>query len=115
MRHKRVASEAGHLISTRGRLLRWDELALVLLGAGAGLLWGLLSVIFGMHLHLAQISAALRVAATLFNLPLSLAWWLGSTLQLPLVDPTGLVMATGATLGVLPAAVWLGLERWRYR
>ena len=60
-------------------------------------------------------SGPLRVAATLFNLPLSLAWWLGSTLQLPLVDPTGLVVATGATLGVLPVAVWLGVLRWRYR
>ena len=115
MRHSRVDSEAGQLISTRGRLLRWDEVAFVLLGAAAGLLWGLLSLVFGMPLHLAQMSAALRVAATVFNLPLSLAWWLGSTLQLPLVDPTGLVMATGATLGVLPVAVWMGIERWRNR
>jgi len=115
MRHNRVDSEAGQLILTRGRLLGWDEVALVLLGAAAGLLWGLLSLVFGMPLHLAQMSAALQVAATVFNLPLSLAWWLGSTLQLPVVDPTGLVMATGATVGVLPVAVWLGVERWRYR
>jgi hypothetical protein len=115
MSHKRVALEAGQLISTRGRLLRWDELALVVLGAAAGLLWGLLSLILGMPLHLAQISGPLRVAATLLNLPLSLAWWLGSTLQLPLVDPIGLVMATGAILGLLPSGAWLGFERWRDR
>jgi len=115
MRQERTGSEPSQLISTRGRLLRWDELALVVLGTGAGLLWGLLSLVFGMPLHLAQMSGPLRVAATVFNLPLSLAWWSGSTLQLPLVDPTGLVMATGATLGVLPVAVWLGVERWRNR
>jgi hypothetical protein len=113
MRRPRTGPETGQLGSDAGRFLRWDELALVLLGAGAELLWGLVSLIFGMFLHLAPISAPLRVAAALFTLPLSLAWWLGSTLQLPLVDPTGLVLATGTTLGVLPVVAWLGVERWR--
>ena len=115
MRQTRTGSETSRLDSTTARLLRQEELAFVLMGCGAGLLWGLLSLIFGMPLHLAQISAAPRVAAALFTLPLSLAWWLGSTLQLPLGDPTGLVMATGTTLGVLPVAAWLGVERWRER
>jgi len=53
MREERTDSEPSQLISTRGRLLRWDEVALVVLGAGAGLLWGLLSLVFGMPLHLA--------------------------------------------------------------
>ncbi len=115
MRRERIGAEADQLISPRGPLLRWDELAFVLLGGAAGLAWGLASLIFGMSLHLAQLSGTLLGAAVLFNLPLSVAWCLGRTLQLPLVDPTGLVMATGAMLGLLPVAAWLGLERWRAR
>jgi hypothetical protein len=113
MTQSQSGSETSQATSITGRLPGWDGLAVVLLGAGAGLLWGLVSLIFGMFLHLAPISAPLRVAAALFTLPLSLAWWLGSTLQLPLVDPTGLVLATGTTLGVLPVVAWLGVERWR--
>ncbi len=115
MRREQIDSEAGQIISTRGHPFRWDELAFVLLGSAGGLAWGLTSLIFGMPLHLAQVPAPVRAAAILFNLPLSLAGWLGSTLQLPLVDPTGLVMATGATLGLVPMAAWLGFERWRDR
>lgn len=92
-----------------------DELVFVLLGGAGGLAWGLASLIFGISLHLVQIPGPLRLAAILFILPFSLAGWLGSTLQLPPVDPTGLVMATGATLGLVPMAAWLGFKRWRGR
>jgi hypothetical protein len=102
------------LLSGR-RVFTPGELAFALLGAAAGLGWGLASLILGISLHLVQIPSPLRLAALLFILPFSLAGWLGSTLQLPLVDPTGLVIATGSTLGLVTMAAWLGFKRWRDR
>jgi len=103
------------MICPGGHLFIREDLAFILLGAAGGLAWGLASLIFGVSLHLVQIPGPLRPAAILLILPFSLAGWLGGTLQLSLVDPTGLVMATGATLGLLPMAAWLGFERWRDR
>jgi hypothetical protein len=110
-----MKSGAGQTVSSGSHLFIRVELAFVLLGAAGGLAWGLASLIFGTSLHLVQIPGPLRLAALLFILPFSLAGWLGSALQLPLVDPTGLVMAAGATLALVPMAAWLGFERWRDR
>jgi hypothetical protein len=115
MGHERMGSGAGQTISSGGHLCIGDELAFVLLGAAGGLAWGLASLIFGISLHLFQIPGPLRLAAHLFILPFSLAGWVGSALQLPLVDPAGLVMATGAILGLVSVAAWLAFERWRDR
>lgn len=101
--------------STLVRILRPEELTLVLLGAAGGVVWGVLSLVLGMSMRLTHMPGALRVSVTVFSLPLRIAWWLGSTLQLPFVHPTGLVVATAATLGMLAVSVWLIIERWRDR
>jgi uncharacterized membrane protein YccF (DUF307 family) len=98
-----------------GRILRAEELTLVLLGAAGGVAWGVLSLLFGMSLHLTHMPAVVRVSVTVVGLPLYLAGWLASSLQLPFVDPTGPVVATAAALGMLAVSVWLTIERWRDR
>jgi len=110
-----MQSGAGQMISSGAHLFVRDELTVVLLGAAGGLAWAFASLTFGISLPFAQIPEPFRPAATLFVLPFSLAGWLGSTLQLPLVDPTWLVMATGASLGLVPMAVWLSFERLGHR
>jgi hypothetical protein len=107
--------ESGGLTLILDRLLGSEELVLVLLGAAGGVTWGLLALVFGMSLHLTHMSGAVQVLITIFSLPLYLAWWLGATLQLSLVDPSGLVLAAGATLGVLLIVTWLSIERSRGR
>jgi hypothetical protein len=49
----------------------------------------------------------------LFALPYHLAAWLGMSLQLRIVDPTGLVIVTGLLLGLFLASGMLILARWR--
>ena len=115
MGEARLEEESCWLTLILRTLVRPEQQVLVLLGGGGGLLWGLLSLVFGLPDPLAPTSGALRLAIGIINLPLSLAWWLGSTLQLPLVDPSGLVMVTGAVLGILPVMVWLGIDRWQRR
>lgn len=97
------------------RILGAEELTLVLLGAAGGVAWGVLSLVFGISLHLTHMPAVIRVSVTVFSLPLYLAGWLAGSLHLPLVDPTGPVLATAATLGMLAVSVWLSIERWQDR
>jgi hypothetical protein len=114
MRHE-SGGEGGHVMSTAGRLIRPHELALVLLGAGAGVLWALISLTLGFSLSLVEGSVAVRGAGIIFNLPLYLAGWLAYALHLTIIDPSGLVMAAGVALTLVPVAVWIGAERWQAR
>jgi hypothetical protein len=111
----RLEEESCRLTSILRALVRPEEQVLVLLGAGGGLLWGLLSLVVGLSEPLVPASGPLHLAISIINLPLSLGWWLGSTVQPPFVDPSGLVMVTGAVLGIFPVMVWLGIDRWQHR
>lgn len=115
MRHESGGGEGGRVMSTAGRLVRPHELALVLLGAGAGILWALISLTLGFSLSLVQGSGAVRRAGIIFNLPLFLAGWLAYALHLTIIDPSGLVMAAGVALTLVPIVVWIGAERWQAR
>lgn len=115
MRHEAGGSEAGRVMSTAGRLVRPHELALVLLGAGAGILWALVSLTLGLSWSTVQGSGAVRGAAIVLNLPLHLAGWLAYALHLTVIDPSGLVMAAGVALTLVPIVAWIGAERWRAR
>lgn len=115
MRHEREGGQPGGVISTIGRLIRPYELALLLVGAGAGILWALVSLTLGFSLSLVQGSGAVRAAVIVFNLPLHLAGWAARALHLTVIDPSGLVMAAGVALTLDPIVVWIGAERWRAR
>ncbi len=113
MQHERERGQPGGLISTIGRLIRPYELALLLVGAGAGIVWALVSLTLGFSLSLVQGSGAVRAAVIVFNLPLFLAGWLARGLRLTIIDPSSLVMAAGVGLTLVPIMVCIGAERWR--
>jgi hypothetical protein len=115
MRHESGGSLAGGVMSTASRLIRPHELALVLLGAGAGILWALLSLALGFSQYFVQASGAVRVPAIVLNLPLHLTTWVARALHLTAIDPSGLVMAAGVTVTLIPVVIWLGIQRWRDR
>ncbi len=102
-------------MSTAGRLVRPHELALVLLGAGAGVLWALTSLTLGLSLSAVQAAGAARAVVVVLDLPLFLAGWAARTLHLNIIDPSGLVMAAGVALTLVPIVVWIGAERWQAR
>lgn len=115
MRHESGGSLAGEVMSTAGRLIRPDELALVLLGAGAGILWALLSLTLGLSQALAQASVAVRAALIALNLPLYIAGGVARALHLTVIDPSGLVMAVGLAVTLIPIVIWIAIQRWRDR
>jgi len=96
-------------------LVRDYEWPLLLLTVAGGLFWGLVSLSVGFSWFFVQASGVLRAVLIAFSLPLHLAFWLGTTLQLSINDPSGLVIATGAVLGFIPAVTYLSLLRRRDR
>jgi hypothetical protein len=102
-------------LSTVGRLIRPDELALLLLGAGAGILWALLSLTLGLSPSLLQAPGAVRAGVIVLRLPLVVAGWVASALHLTAIDPSALVMAVGVALTLVPVVIWLVADRWRDR
>lgn len=115
MRHEAGGSEGGRVMSTAGRLVRPHELALVLLGAGAGILWALVSLTLGLSWSAVQAAGVVRGAVVVLDLPLFLAGWAARTLHLNIIDPSALVMAAGVALTLVPIVAWIGAERWRAR
>ena len=115
MRDESEGSQTGGEMSTVGRLIRSDELALLLLGAGAGILWALLSLTLGLSPSWLQASAAVRAALIALNLPLYVAGWVARALHLTVIDPSGLVMAAGLVVTLVPVVIWIGIQRWRDR
>jgi hypothetical protein len=95
------------------RVPKSEELALVASGAASGVAWGLLALVLGLSVHPTHVAGALRVSIIILGLPFYLAGWLGSILQPPFVDPTAMVITIGATLGVLPAAALMSVQRLR--
>lgn len=91
------------------------EWMVLLLACGGGLAWGLLSVVLWSSWSFANASGAVRVIVAVVCLPLYLAFWLGSVFDLPFVDPTGLVLASGALVALTAAAACLGALRRRDR
>jgi hypothetical protein len=100
-------------MSTAGRLIRPDELALILLSAGAGILWALLSLTLGLSLPLVQTSGAVRAALIALSVPLFVGGWVARGLHLTVIDPSGLVMVAGVTVTLAPVVIWTGIQRWR--
>lgn len=96
------------------RSIRDHELMLLLLAAGAGLAWGVVAIAVGYPLML-SISGVSRTIVTVLSLPLYLTFWLGTTLQPDVSDPSGMIIAVGAVLGLIPMIILLGLQRWRER
>jgi len=90
------------------------ELMLLLLAAGAGPAWGVLAIAVGYPLMLST-SGVSRTIVTVLSLPLYLTFRLGTILQPNVSDPSGMVMAVGAGLGLIPMIILLGLQRWRER
>jgi hypothetical protein len=96
-------------------LVRSHEWMILTLFAGGGVAWGFLSLLLGFSWFFARSTDLLRVVLTALALPLHLAFWLGSTLQPSIVDPAGLVVATGLVLGLGLALAILVVVRWRER
>ena len=92
-------------------LVRDYEWPLLLLAVAGGLFWGLVSLFVGFSWLFVEASGVLRIALTALSLPLYLTFWLGTTLQLPVNDPSGLVMATGIVLGFILAIAHLSMLR----
>jgi hypothetical protein len=103
------------VMSTEGRLIRPDELALLLLGGGAGILWALLSLTLGLSQFFLQASGAMRIPAIVLSLPLHLASWVARALHLTAIDPSGFVMASGVAVTLVPVVIWIAIQRWRDR
>jgi hypothetical protein len=101
--------------STHIRPARSYEWMVLLLACGGGFAWGLLSLALWSSWCFAAASGAARVILAFLCLPLHLAFWLGRLFELPFVDPTGLVLATGALIALAAAAACLGVLRWRDR
>jgi hypothetical protein len=97
------------------RLVRDYEWMLVLMTAGGGYLWGILSLFVGFSWTFVEATGVLRAVLTVFTVPLYVAYWLGSTLRLSVIDPSGVIIATGVILGLIPGVVCLGVLRWRDR
>lgn len=89
-----------------------EWLSLVLLGGG-GLLWGLISLLLGFSGFYFGSSGVTRIVLNVFILPLHVAFWVGSALQPPVIDPSGMVIATGGVLGLLLAGGFVVIMRWR--
>ena len=96
-------------------LVRDYEWVLLSLMSGVGLVWGVVSLFVGFSRLFVEASGVLHAALTVFCLPLYLALWLGSALQLSVINPSGLVMATGVVLGLIAAVACLSVLRWRGR
>jgi hypothetical protein len=96
-------------------LVRDYEWTILLLSVGDGLVWGVVSLFIGFSWLFVRASGVLRVALIALSLPLHLAFWVGRILQLPVTDPTGLVIATGVVLGLIPGIVFPSVLRWRER
>jgi hypothetical protein len=94
------------------RLIRDYEWMLLLMAAGGGVLWGMLSLFVGFSWRLVEAAGMLRVVLTVFTVPLYVAYWLGSALRLSVTDPSGVVIATGMILGLIPGVVCLGVLRY---
>jgi hypothetical protein len=101
--------------SMNRRLVRDYEWMLLLMAVGGGLLWGVLSLFMGFSWRFVEAAGVLRIVLTVFTAPLHVAYWLGSMLRLSVTDPSGVVIATGAILGLIPGVVCLGVLRWRDR
>jgi hypothetical protein len=94
-------------------LVRDYEWPLLLLAVAGGCFWGLVSLSVGFSWFFVEASGMLRAALIAFSLPLHLAFWVGTTWQLSVNDPSGLVIATGGVLGFIPAITYLSVLRWR--
>jgi len=68
--------------------------------AAGGLGWGFFSLLLALSRAFAESTGLLRVVLIALSSPYHLAAWLGATLQLPVVDPTGLVVGVGLLMGL---------------
>lgn len=96
-------------------LVRNAEPAILLLMVAGGLVWGTLSLAVGFSWAFAGATGAARAVLTACTLPLYLAYWLGSTLSISAVDVSGVVLCTGAMLGLILGMAGLAALRWRDR
>jgi hypothetical protein len=95
--------------------VRDDEPAILLLMVAGGLAWRSLSLVVGFSWVFAGATGAARTVLTVCTLPLHLTYWLGSTLRVSAVDVSGLMLCTGAMLGLILGIVSLAVLRWRER
>jgi hypothetical protein len=95
--------------------VRGHEWPLLLLAIGGGVLWAVVSLLLGFSWFFIQARGVLRAVLTLMVLPLDVANWLGSTMQLSVTDPLGVVVATGVIMGSAVGGVCLAVLRWRGR
>lgn len=98
----------------RGRVRDYEWL-LLFLSAGGGLLWGIVALLIGFSWLFIRATGVLRAILIVLALPFYLAFWTGRALQLQVIDPSGVVIAMGGSLGLIVAFGILVVLRWRER